>query len=752
MWNFAIVAALVACISLTSFAAGRDENLFANGDFSGGIAGWSVTQSEACSVAVVDANAGGAAKALALRVQPPPRSKPWSVSVRQSVDGFMDKGHRVVMKAWMRSAEGCKVLAFLEIAKDPYTKSISDIVELAPDWKEYSFAGTCLHDYSPGEASAGFHLGFKPGMIEIADVRLFDLDLDASVIGPRPTPDQPVSLIVNGDFAQSLDGNWYAAGENLRASMVPAEADRYKRAIRLDCSPAPEAKPWALQLGQACNAYVRRGDAVYFRAWLRSPDRCRVSFIYELAQEPHTKSISRTTRLTPEWKEYRFMGRALQGFRPAQSQAKFFLGHDKGTIEIAGVRVENFGDAEERLFDQTIDWWGGRAHPDTWRQAALERIERVRKRDLVVEVVDGAGRPVPGAQVRVQQRRHHFRFGTALPAARLVDTRNPDNLRFQREVERLFNTVTFENDLKWAAYSDYRLRTVGKAIQWLQARNIGIRGHCLLWGEYRHIPKPFKALRGAELLQACKAHVADYATRMRDKLYVWDVVNEARSNTALWEEIGWGKFADSFRWARTVDPNVLLCYNDYAIVNQPGPHRQQVAERIRYLFDQGAPVDVLGIQAHMSLPLTPLHRVLEVLDEWAAFGKDLEITEFDVMCQNDQVHAAYVRDFMIATFSHPKVTAFIMWGFWEGSHWRGKDGGAMIRRDWTSRPAQEAYEELVFTDWWTNWQGATNTAGQAKLRAFHGSHEIIAELNGKSVTSTVGLTPGSTASVKLALR
>jgi flagellar motor protein MotB len=43
--------------------------------------------------------------------------------------------------------------------------------------------------------------------------------------------------------------------------------------------------------------------------------------------------------------------------------------------------------------------------------------------------------------------------------------------------------------------------------------------------------------------------------------------------------------------------------------------------------------------------------VLEILDEWAAFGKDLEITEFDLGCADDQVHADYVRDFMTAMFA-----------------------------------------------------------------------------------------------------
>ena len=45
-----------------------------------------------------------------------------------------------------------------------------------------------------------------------------------------------------------------------------------------------------------------------------------------MAHAPNTKSLIQTVRLTPQWKEYRFLGYATQGFAPGESQAKLFRG------------------------------------------------------------------------------------------------------------------------------------------------------------------------------------------------------------------------------------------------------------------------------------------------------------------------------------------------------------------------------------------------------------------------------------------
>ena len=324
--NPSAIAALAITGSAITAAAAAPSNLLTNADFADGLRSWGVSGGVRCQAEVFDANTGGFAKGVRLRVKHEPTAKPWSVAMRQSVNEFMDNGDRLVFAAWMRSPERCKLSVFLEINKGPYTKSISKALTLTPDWKEYRVEGKSLQNFSPGEAQFGFHLGYSTGTIEIAGLRLHDLDLKENTMGKRPTVDAPESLIVNGDFTESLKGNWgMMDGERVKTELIDAQAGPYAKALRLTCDPKPGAKPWSIQVGQKCQGYVQRGDALYFRAWMRSPDKCAVGFIYELGVAPHSKSINQKITLTPEWKEYRFVGRALQGFRPGQLRPMWTL-------------------------------------------------------------------------------------------------------------------------------------------------------------------------------------------------------------------------------------------------------------------------------------------------------------------------------------------------------------------------------------------------------------------------------------------
>ena len=119
----------------------------------------------------------------------------------------------------------------------------------------------------------------------------------------------------------------------------------------------------------------------------------------------------------------------------------------------------------------------------------------------------------------------------------------------------------------------------------------------------------------------------------------------------------------------------------------------------------GAPIDGIGLQSHFDSNLTPPSRVLELLDQFAAFGKDLQVTEFDVAVADEQVQADYTRDFLTVCFSHPAMKGFMIWGFWEGAHWR--PSAAMLRRDWSTKPNYDAWNDLIYRQWWTDMRGVT---------------------------------------------
>ena len=121
---------------------------------------------------------------------------------------------------------------------------------------------------------------------------------------------------------------------------------------------------------------------------------------------------------------------------------------------------------------------------------------------------------------------------------------------------------------------------------------------------------------------------------------------------------------------------------------------------------------------------------------------ELEITEFDIDSADEATQADYTRDFLTATFSYPQTKAFIMWGFWEGSHWRPR--GAMLRRDWSPKPNYAAWNDMVFKKWWTNADGKTSGQGTFATRGFLGDYEIEVKANGKTKTVKATLPKGGT--------
>jgi hypothetical protein len=93
---------------------------------------------------------------------------------------------------------------------------------------------------------------------------------------------------------------------------------------------------------------------------------------------------------------------------------------------------------------------------------------------------------------------------------------------------------------------------------------------------------------------------------------------------------------------------------------------------------------------------------------------------------------------MIAAFSHPSIIGVLMWGFWEGQHW--KPNAALWRRDWTLKPNGQVWIDLVTKHWWTNATGASNAQGVYQTRGFLGDYEVSVTAGNKTKTTQIMLT------------
>jgi GH35 family endo-1,4-beta-xylanase len=459
--------------------------------------------------------------------------------------------------------------------------------------------------------------------------------------------------------------------------------------------------------------------------------------------------------VTSDWQKFYFpwtvFSKNVKELEPGKLTLTLNQGLPPQVVEIADVKVMKFPASVSMSDLPRMEVKLEGREPDApWRKEAAERIEKIRKGDLTVQVVDGAGQPLPEAQVHVQMKRHAFPWGATFAYFR-TQSDDPDNKRYTQEFLELFNTAVLESDMKWFKWVQPKTRQEAlAAAHWLKKRDIPLRGHTLVWPQFDRL---YDSQDNSERADYYRAHpqeahqkqlafIRDIVPATKGLIYEWDVVNEAMTHFDYQNTLGMDVFVKYFKLVRELDPDARLIVNENKLLNPDGGLGRISFSReddfytfMKYLKDHGAPVDGIGIQSHGAGGITPPARMLQQLDRFAEFGT-ISITEFDVVAgEKDQ--AERTHDFMVMAFSHPAVETFIMWGFWDGQHYR--KNAPVFRKDWTLKPSGQVYKDLVFKQWWTNENGTTAVDGSFKLRGFLGDYEITVTSGGKTVTQPLKL-------------
>ena len=531
-----------------------------------------------------------------------------------------------------------------------------------------------------------------------------------------------------------------------KAEIVDVQGQGFSRALRISTT-RKAAQRWDFQLKAKTAAPVKRGDVMLAVFWGRVIEtraemgEGQTELVFELDGAPHTKSIEYPGMFARTWTQVMVPFTAAEDYPAGGAAILFRLGYDAQTIEMGGIQLLHYGKtmALGDMPRTRLSYAG--SEPDArWRKAAAERIEQIRKADLAVLVVDSTGKPVPGAAVSVQMRQHAFGFGSAVAARPILD-QTPDAQKYRQIIQDHFSRVVFENDLKWPVWSRDR-QQVPAALDWLQSHNIAVRGHCLVWPSWRYTPRDLQNIKDdpAALRKRVNDHITDIVTATKGRLVDWDVINEVYTNHDLIDILGKPAMVEWFKLAHAIDPAARLYINDYSILTGGGldtAHQDGYEQVIRYLKEQGAPIHGAGLQSHFGARLTAPDKLMQLLDRFAAPGLRLQSTEFDINITDEQLQADYLRDFMTTLFSHPAVDGIVMWGFWEGRHW--KPNAALWRRDWSLKPSGQMWLDLVKKQWWTTASGQTSAAGQYATRGFLGEYEIQVTANGKTKTQKTRL-------------
>jgi endo-1,4-beta-xylanase len=336
----------------------------------------------------------------------------------------------------------------------------------------------------------------------------------------------------------------------------------------------------------------------------------------------------------------------------------------------------------------------------------------------------------PGAQVKVTQVAHEFWFGTAISGRVFRDGADPaEKEKYLTILKENFNAAVHENALKW--YSTERRQgetsyaDADRMLEWCEQNGIRMRGHCLFWEVEKYVQDWVKRLDAEQLRQAIERRAKEVTTRYRGRITEYDVNNEMVHGNYYASRLGDEIHVQMFKWAHEGDPGALLFVNDYSILS--GRDLDAYVKQIKKLLAMGAPIGGIGAQGHFDAPID-VAQVKASLDRLAQFGLPIRVTEFDVNTDDEAKKAQFLGEFYRTCFAHPAVEGILMWGFWEGAHWRPK--AALWKRDFTPTPAALVYRDLVFHKWWTRWEGLADTHGVCEVPAFFGRHMV--EVDGVS--------------------
>jgi GH35 family endo-1,4-beta-xylanase len=248
-----------------------------------------------------------------------------------------------------------------------------------------------------------------------------------------------------------------------------------------------------------------------------------------------------------------------------------------------------------------------------------------------------------------------------------------------------WDQITPENEGKWASVEAtrdvYNWSGLDRAYNFAIQNNIPFKQHTFVWGNQS--PGWINSLSASEQAAEIEEWIRDYCARYPLTAMI-DVVNEATPGhaPAAYAQSAFGSnwIIRTFQLARQYCPNAVLILNDYNVLSWNTNEFIQMATPV---INAGV-VDALGLQGH-GLESWSLTDISMKLNQVAALGLPIYISEYDVARTNDQEQLSIMQTQFPLFYNHPSVEGITLWGYVVGSTW--VNGSGLIQSNGTPRPA-----------------------------------------------------------------
>jgi endo-1,4-beta-xylanase len=332
--------------------------------------------------------------------------------------------------------------------------------------------------------------------------------------------------------------------------------------------------------------------------------------------------------------------------------------------------------------------------------------------------------------------RDSFHLGVAINGAQFTGSDQTGQALILRE----FDSVSPENALKWDAVQptqgQFRFGRADAYVEFGVRHGLWTIGHALLWHSQlpNWVSKPEagqSTLSREELLTRLRAHITTVVGRYRGRIQGWDVINEVVEDrggyrqSLFYRVLGREGYVQAFKWAHEADPAAELYYNDYNL-EADDPKRATALDLVRYLREQGAPINGVGLQGHYNLTYPSPAKIDETIGLFAALGVKVMITELDVEVNRapdatitgavgaraDGASPAspltpaelaaqakrYADIFAVLLKNKAAVTRVTLWGLRDTDSWRQSSSPLIFNDAYAPKPAYDAILRVAQSD------------------------------------------------------
>jgi endo-1,4-beta-xylanase len=270
--------------------------------------------------------------------------------------------------------------------------------------------------------------------------------------------------------------------------------------------------------------------------------------------------------------------------------------------------------------------------------------------------------------------------------------------------------------------------------------SIMIKGHPLIFLVAEATPKWLKNLPFEETNTLCIARVREAISRLRSRVHIWDVINEAHVQPETGTDmVGFTReqnvemTVSALQAARDSDPTCYRVVNntgtwsDYYMAGKPAVWQQCVYDYLTMVRDAGANYEAIGLQYyHSGRDMVEFERNLDLFQ---AFGKPVHLTELGISSSStgaeksewwgggpggakfvwhgeqftESSQADWFEQVYTIGYSKPWVQAISTWDFSDPAF---IPHGGLLREDGTPK---ESYQRLttLLADWRTTRRSPT---------------------------------------------